>query len=94
MWKYAAFGAALIAAGSVRLNSHLAELGREAALRDFLSVRCGGAPLPGVGHMANDGLLLAVAHCWGCYAMAAGVAILVFAVWRQAVPRLSFLRGR
>lgn len=95
MWKYAAFGAALIAAGSIRLNSHLAELGREAALQDFLAVRCGGgAPLPGAGHVANDGMLLAAAHCWGCYAMAAGVAVLGFALWQLAMPRLSFLRRK
>lgn len=90
MWKPAAFGAALTATGAVKFSSHLAEMGRQATLQEYLAMRCGGgAPLPVSSPEASEFISLAAMHCWGCYAMAAGAAMLAFALWRTARPRLK-----
>lgn len=95
MWKLAGLGSALAAAGAVKFTSELNELGRQATLQDYLAMRCGGgAPLHTAGSEAGDIMALAAMHCWGCYAMAAGVAILGFALWRAAQPRLQPSRRR
>lgn len=95
MWKPAVLGAALTTTGAVKFSSQLAEMGRQATLADYLAMRCGGsAPLPVSGAETGDLMALAVMHCWGCYAMAAGVAILAFALWQSARPYLkAFRRG-
>lgn len=76
MWKLAATGAALLIAGAVKFTAYL---NRTPTLEDYLALRCGPseqASLAGsVGHT-----LLSWAHCWGCYAMAAGAAMLVVAL--------------
>ncbi|PKP79847.1 MAG: hypothetical protein CVT79_17835 [Alphaproteobacteria bacterium HGW-Alphaproteobacteria-18] len=95
MWKMAALGSALTATGAVKFTNHVSEMGRQATLQDFLAMRCGGgAPLPTPGAETNELMALAAMHCWGCYAMAAGVAMLVFALWQTARPRLKLLRRR
>lgn len=95
MWKLPALGTALIATGAVKFNNHLAELGRQATLQDFLAMRCGsGAPLPSPGAQPHEIMALAAMHCWGCYAMAAGVAMLAYAAWRAARPRPIPFRNR
>jgi hypothetical protein len=92
MWKTAALGSALVATGAVKFNSHLAELGRQATLQDYLAMRCGGVALPGAE--THEVMALAAMHCWGCYAMAVGVALLGFAIWQTARLRLRPLRRR
>ena len=93
MWKTAGLGSALVATGAVKFNSQVAELGRQATLQDFLAMRCGGgAPLPGAD--THEVMALAAMHCWGCYAMAAGVAMLGFALWKAARLRFEPLRRR
>ena len=76
MWKLAATGAALLIAGAVKFTAYL---NRTLTLEDYLALRCGPseqASLAGsVGHT-----LFSWAHCWGCYAMAAGAAMLVVAL--------------
>lgn len=95
MWKIASLGAGLAVTGWVKFNAHLAGMGREATLQDYLAMRCGGeAGLPVAGAETSDLLTLAAMHCWGCYALAAGVAMLGFALWQAAWPRLQQLRGR
>ncbi len=95
MWKTPALGAALIATGAAKFNAHLGEMGRQATLQDYLAMRCsGGAPLPTPGADANEIMALAAMHCWGCYAMAAGVAMLAYALWQAAGPHLKQLRRR
>lgn len=95
MWKTPALGAALITAGAIKFNSHLDEVGRQATLHDFLAMRCGGgAPLPAPGAETSEIMALAAMHCWGCYATAAGVAMLAFALWQAARPRLKQLPRR
>lgn len=95
MWKLAATGTALAATGAVKFTSELSEAGRQATLHDFLAMRCaGGAPLPAPGAETSDMMALAAMHCWGCYAMAAGVAILAFALWRKTAPLLRRVRRR
>lgn len=95
MWKMPALGTALIATGAVKFNAHLGEMGRQATLQDFLAMRCGGgAPLPAPGTQTNEIMALAAMHCWGCYAMAAGVAILAFTLWQAVQPRLKPLGRR
>jgi hypothetical protein len=93
MWKTAGLGGALAAIGAVKFNSQLAELGRQATLQDYLVMRCGGgSPLPGAE--THEVMALAAMHCWGCYAVAAGVALLGFAMWQAARLHLKPLRGR
>ncbi len=83
MWKLAATGAALLIAGAVKF---MAYLNRTPTLEDYLALRCGPseqASLTGsVGHT-----LLNWAHCWGCYAMAAGAALMLFAMLATMVQR-------
>lgn len=87
MWKIAALGTALAAAGAVKFNTHLAELGRQATLQDYLAMRCGSVAPGGAAH---DIQAQALMHCWGCYVMAAGAAILFFAAWtRTCRPLLA-----
>ena len=92
MWKTTALGSALVATGAVKFNSHLAELGRQATLQDYLAMRCGGVALPGAE--THDVMALAAMHCWGCYAMAVGVGMLGFALWRAGWPQRQLLRRR
>lgn len=85
MWKIVLTGLALFAAGCVKQAEHMAELGRKATLESFLALRCGGeasaSVMPGID--AASAL-----HCWGCYAMAAGAAMVVFAGYAKlASPR-------
>ena len=95
MWKTAALGAALTATGAVKFSSHLAEMGRQATLQDYLAMRCGGgAPLPAPGAEATEIMASALMHCWGCYAMAAGVAMVAFVLWQAARPHLKPLQRR
>ncbi|MBA4226513.1 MAG: hypothetical protein C0456_07755 [Hyphomonas sp.] len=95
MWKTAALGTALTATGAVKFTNHVGEMGRQATLQDYLAMRCGGgAPLPAPGAETNEIMALAAMHCWGCYAMAAGVAMLAYALWQAAQPRLKALRRR
>lgn len=95
MWKLAGLGAGLAVTGSIKFSAHLAGMGREAVLQDYLAMRCGaGAGLPVAGAETSDLLTLVAMHCWGCYALAAGVAMLGFALWQAVRPRLQRLRGR
>lgn len=80
MWKIAALGTALAAAGAAKFNATLAEAGRQATLQDYLAMRCAGIAQESAGHGIMAQALL---HCWGCYAMAAGAALVLFAVWNM-----------
>lgn len=80
MWKIAALGAGLAAAGAVKFNATLAEAGRQATLQDYLAMRCAGVAETTAGHSV---LAQSLMHCWGCYAMAAGAAFLLFAAWNM-----------
>lgn len=78
MLKVAATGATLIVAGSVQFAHHL---NRPPALADYLAFRCGAAdPAAGQGPLGE--VLHAAGHCWGCYAMAIGAALIAISVWR------------
>ena len=80
MWKPAATGSALLVAGALQLAAHL---NRAPTLEDYLAFRCGP---PGAGQdvTALAHLLGPAGHCWGCYAMAAGAALVGVTAWRWA----------
>lgn len=85
MFKLAAAGLAIFLAGAIKFALHL---GRSPTLEDYLAFRCGGPE-------ASESLLLphalfSLAHCWGCYAMAAGAALMAW----MAVSQLASARKR
>lgn len=85
MFKLAAAGLAIFLAGATKFALHL---GRSPTLEDYLAFRCGGPE-------ASESLLLphalfSLAHCWGCYAMAAGAALMAWV----AVSQLASARKR
>jgi hypothetical protein len=90
MWKPAATGSALFGAGAIRFSEHL---NRVPTLDDYLAFRCGlsGAAQDGsaLGHM-----LTSAGHCWGCYSMAAGAALVAVSAWRWARKPASVARPR
>ena len=83
MWKFAATGAALLVAGAVKFTTYL---NRTPTLEDYLAFRCG---LSEQASLAGSGAhtLLNWAHCWGCYAMAAGAATLLLAMFMALFQR-------
>ena len=90
MWKPAATGSALLVAGAAKFA---ADLNRAPTLEDYLAFRCG---LPGAGQdvTALAHLLGPAGHCWGCYAMAAGAALVGVAAWRWAQNAAQVARPR
>lgn len=83
MWKQAAAGAALASAGAIKFSQTLAEAGREAELAAYLAFRCGAGEAGATGGDPLAHSLLGLApHCWGCYAMAVGAGLLLFALVR------------
>lgn len=86
MWKLAALGIAALTAGAVKFTANLAALGRQATLQDYLAMRCGGEAAQAGTH---DVLAQAMLHCWGCYAMVAGAALIAFAAWQSAWPEIA-----
>ncbi len=80
MWLTVVCAAVLIVSGGLRLSAVVAASGRQATLQDYLALRCSGGaeavlPLPGLSHP----LFTALLHCWGCYAILAGLAMLAYA---------------
>lgn len=83
MWKLAATGAALLIAGAVKFTAYL---NRTPTLEDYLAFRCGPSEQASLaGSVVHT--LLNWAHCWGCYAMAAGAALMLFAMLATMVQR-------
>lgn len=83
MWKLAAAGAALLIAGAVRFAAYL---NRTPTLEDYLAFRCGPSEQMSLASAAGH-TLLNWAHCWGCYAMAAGAALLLMAMLAALAQR-------
>lgn len=88
MWKPAATGSALFVAGALKFAEHL---NRVPTLEDYLAFRCGpsgtGQDVSALGHFLGS-----AGHCWGCYAMAAGAALVALSAWRWARTSTLFAR--
>lgn len=88
MWKPAATGSALFVAGALKFAEHL---NRIPTLEDYLAFRCGpsgaGQDVSALGHFLGS-----AGHCWGCYAMAAGAALVAVSAWRWARTSTLFAR--
>ena len=89
MFKLAAAGLAIFLAGAIKFAL---DLGRSPTLEDYLAFRCGGPE-------ASESLLLpyalfSLAHCWGCYAMAAGAALMVWVAVSQLASTRKQAVGR
>jgi hypothetical protein len=80
MLRQAAAGAAIAAAGAIKFSQTLAEAGREGELAAYLALRC-GAGEAGASAVTHSPLGLAL-HCWGCYALAVGAGLALFALAR------------
>lgn len=82
MLKIASAGVAVLVSGALQL-AH--SLDRPLALAEYLAFRCGSEDSafgPGtIGHA-----VLAAGHCWGCFAVATGAGLVVFAAWRALRP--------
>lgn len=89
MSKLAAAGLAIFVAGAIKFALHL---GRTPSLEDYLAFRCGGADTAGSALLNHS--VLNWAHCWGCYAMVAGAALLVLALLRRVREVKSTAAGR
>ena len=76
MWKLAATGAALLITSAVKFTAYL---NRTPTLEDYLAFRCGPSEQASLVGSAGH-TVLNWAHCWGCYAMAAGAAMLILAM--------------
>jgi hypothetical protein len=89
MFKLAAAGLAIFLAGAIKFALHL---GRSPTLEDYLALRCGG-PEASESLLFPHGLF-SLAHCWGCYAMAAGAALLALAAVSQFTSAQKRAGGR
>jgi hypothetical protein len=85
MWKWMMSGLALLVAGSVRFAFHL---NRTPTLEDYLTFRCGGQAA-GTGSAFHIDALASAGHCWGCYAMAIGAAMIVAAAAQMVGRHMS-----
>lgn len=82
MWKLAATGCSLLVAGAVQFAAFL---NHAPTLEDYLAFRCGPSAQAAISDTAGR-MLIGSAHCWGCYAIAIGVGILLLAAV-QALAR-------
>jgi len=82
MWKLAATGCSLLVAGAVQFTAFL---NHTPTLEDYLAFRCGPSAQAAISDAAGR-TLIGFAHCWGCYAMAIGVGLLLLAAV-QAMAR-------
>lgn len=89
MFKLAAAGLAIFVAGAIKSTLHL---GRQPSLEDYLAFRCGGAGLSESVLLNHS--VLSWAHCWGCYAMAAGAALLALALLQRVLERRATADSR
>ena len=94
MWKWAVLGAGLIVTGAVKFSDHLAALGRQARLEDYLALRCLGGAEAEMAAGAHAVWAHALMHCWGCYAMVVGAAMLVFSLASLVRPARAPARLR
>lgn len=85
MWKLILAGGALFVAGAAKFHDQVRLIGRTPTLEDYLAFRCGseGAIPLGSAHVDAASLLM---HCWGCYAMVAGAALVAAALIRRYLP--------
>ena len=64
-------------AGAMKLSASIAAHGRQAVLQDYLALRCsGGAPAAPEASLADPAMSILL-HCWGCYALLAGLLLLL-----------------
>lgn len=81
MWKLTAAGGMLLTGGAIRFAAFL---NRVPTLEDYLAFRCGPSQVARMP-LSTGHVMLDWAHCWGCYAMAAGAGILALSLIRMAV---------
>jgi hypothetical protein len=94
MLKFLIAGAALFVAGALKLTEEVRLLGRTPTLEDYLAFRCGGSEAAALTGSHGD-LASVLFHCWGCYAMAAGAAIIAASLMtRFLAPRSPRLAGK
>lgn len=92
MLRYLTAGTLLFAAGALKLTEQVRLMERTPTLEDYLAFRCGTGDEAALVTAHGD-LASVLFHCWGCYAMAAGAAIVVAGLLRQmAATRLAALR--
>lgn len=92
MWRYLTAGALLFAAGALKLTEQVRLMGRTPTLEDYLAFRCGTGDEAALVTTHSD-LASVLFHCWGCYAMAAGAAIVAASLIRRtATTRLAARR--
>ena len=77
MSKLATLGLAMVLAGSARMAEHAPA---PLTLEDYLAFRCGDSTSLSVGSSLEHAV--SHAHCWGCYSIVAGAALMVLAVWQ------------
>lgn len=83
MWRYLTAGALLFAAGALKLTEQVRLMGRTPTLEDYLAFRCGTGDEAALVTAHGD-LASVLLHCWGCYAMAAGAALVAASLIRRA----------
>lgn len=89
MFKLAAAGLAIFVAGAIKFTLHL---GRSPSLEDYLAFRCASAGTAESAWLNHS--VLSSAHCWGCYAMAAGIALLALGLLQRAREMRTTAAGR
>jgi hypothetical protein len=94
MWRLILAGIALLVTGAARFHHQLQMAGHRPSLEDYLSFRCGTDAVTNLagGEVDMPALML---HCWGCYAMTAGLALVTLAMMCRRLPaaRLAARRG-
>ncbi|MFN7179534.1 hypothetical protein [Hyphomonas sp.] len=83
MWRYLTAGTLLLVTGALKMTGEVRLMGRAPTLEDYLAFRCGAGDEAALVTAHGD-LASVLFHCWGCYAMAAGAAILAAGLIRQA----------
>ena len=89
MFKLAAAGLAFLLAGAIKFALHR---GRSPTLDDYLAFRCRGSETGESVLFSHT--LLNLAHCWGCYAMAAGAALVAWVAVSQIASTRKHAGGR
>ena len=79
-WKIALAGAGILGAGLVKMQQHMS------SADPFAAYWCRTPGSEGA-LVKSGGEWLILGHCWGCYAAAAGAAMMAFSAWQAFSAR-------
>lgn len=92
MLRYLFAGTLLFVAGALKLTEQVQLMRLTPTLEDYIAFRCGTGDEAAL-MTAHGDVASVLLHCWGCYAIGIGAAIVVWGLLRQmAAARLAASR--